>query len=87
MDVAFQIEVLTNSGGVREMVRVECAPTADAPSEELEVEELGAGAWEFLFVLPEDFNGTEPVFLRLGRYGMNAEDVVAACRDAMHAAV
>ena len=86
MNMAFQIEVLTNSEGVREMVRIECDPTADVPGDGLEAEELGAGAWEFLFVLPEDFDGTESVFRHFRRYGLDADDVVTACKDAMAAA-
>jgi hypothetical protein len=87
MNVAFQIEVLTDTAGVRQIVRAECDPTVDARSEELDVQELGAGAWEFLFVLPEEFDGTETLFSKFRPYGLTRDAIVQACSEAMQAAV
>ena len=86
MNIAFQVEVQTNSDGRREIVRVECDLTTDPPSDAIEVAELGGGAWEFSFVLCEDFDGTEPVFRRFSRYGLVDEDVMTACSKAMRTA-
>jgi hypothetical protein len=87
MNVAFQVEIFTNSDGVREIVRVECDPTTDPPSDELNAQEVGAGAWEVQFVLPESFGDRENVFRQFRRYGLAAQTVRDACADAMQAAV
>jgi hypothetical protein len=85
MNIAFQIEAITNSDGDREVVHIECDPTTELVSETLEASEIDEGAWEFSFVLDEDFDGTEPVFARFGRYGLDPASVHAACRDAVGA--
>jgi hypothetical protein len=84
VNIAFQVEALTNSDGSPEIVKVECEPTTAQPSEGFDVEELGVGAWEFQFVLPADFDETYPLFNRFGRYGFNPQAVGDACVDAWH---
>ena len=86
MNVAFQIEVLTNSDGARQIVGVECDSTTDEPSENLHAEELGVGCWELSFVVSADFDGTEAVFSKFRRYGLTAEVVREACAEAMRSA-
>ena len=86
LNVAFQIEVLTNSDGVRQIVNVECDSTTDAASDNLHAEELGVGCWELFFVLPADFDGTEAVFKQFTRYRLTAEAVLDACVEAIRAA-
>ena len=86
MNVAFQIEILTNSNGAREIVSVECDPTTETASDDLGVEELGAGSWQFLFVVPEDFDGTEAVFTQFERFGLSVQTVLDACTDALRTA-
>ena len=86
MNVAFQIEVLTNSDGVRQIVSVECDSTTDTPSDNVHAEELGVGCWELSFVIPAEFDGTEAVFKKFTRYGLTAEAVLDACVEAIRAA-
>ena len=86
MNVAFQIEILTNSNGAREIVSVECDPTTETASDHLGVEELGVGSWQFLFVVPEDFDGAEAVFTQFERFGLSAQTVLDACADALRTA-
>ena len=83
MNIAFQIEVLTNSDGSREIVNIDCDPTAEAAEGTLDATEIDAGAWELRFVVSEDFNDAEPVFKRFARYGLDPENVRDACRNAM----
>jgi hypothetical protein len=45
MNVAFQVEALTNSEGAREIVKVECAPTAGEASDGLDAQEIAVGSW------------------------------------------
>jgi hypothetical protein len=86
MNLVFQIEALTNSEGESEFVSVECEPTTDEPSDDVDAQELGAGAWEFTFVLPAGFDGTEAIFRKFGRYRLTADAVYEACADAARAA-
>ena len=85
MNIAFQIEALSHSDGDREVVSVECDPTADAAVGTLHATEIDEGAWEFRFVVSEDFDGSELVFKRFGRYRLDPETVHQACRDAIDA--
>jgi hypothetical protein len=82
MNIAFQIEAITNSDGDCEVVHIECDPTSEPAAGTLGASEIDEGAWEFRFVLDEDFDGTEPVFARFGRYRLDPASVHAACRDA-----
>jgi hypothetical protein len=83
MNIAFQIEALTNSDGSREIVHIDCDPTAEAAEATLDATEIDTGAWEFRFVVSDDFDHAEPVFKRFARYGLDPENVHDACRDAM----
>ena len=82
-NVVFQMEVMTNSDGEPEICHIECDPTNDDASNDLEAWELGADAWEFTFTLPARFDGGEPLFRKFKRYGLAAEAVVQACREAV----
>ena len=42
--------------------------------------EIGEEAWEFRFVVSEDFNGSELVFNRFVRYRLDPDQVRDACR-------
>jgi hypothetical protein len=86
MNVAFQVEACTNADGSKELVSIECDPTSDESSEELEAEELGPGTWQFQFVLPASMEGTEPVFRKAARYGLDLEMLRETCAEAMRAA-
>jgi hypothetical protein len=86
MNVAFQVEACTHADGGRELVSIECDPTSDDASEELEAEELGAGIWQFQFVVPASLDGSEPVFRKAARYGLDRETLREACLEAMRAA-
>lgn len=86
MNVAFQLEALTNADGGREIVSVECEATTEEVTDELNAEETGAGAWEFQFVISEDFDGTEPVFKAFRRYGLTVSEVHEACAEAWESA-
>lgn len=85
-NIAFQVDALTNSDGTREIVEVECEPTSGQVSEELSVQELDFGAWEFQFVVPADFDAAEPVFRKFQQYGLSAETVGDACIEAWRGA-
>ena len=82
MNVAFQVETLTNSEGAREIVKVECAPTTGEASIELDAQEIAVGSWEFQFVVPGDFDDAHPLFKKFGRYGLTAQTVCDACSEA-----
>jgi hypothetical protein len=84
-NLVFQMEVMTNSDGVREICHIECDPTKEDASNDLDAWELGGGAWEFTFTLPASFAGTEPIFSKLERYGLAADDVARECREAVPA--
>jgi hypothetical protein len=83
MNLTFQIETHTDAYGNREIVTVECEPTQDEPSEDLTASEIATGSWLFEFVASDDFDGSETVFRRFRRYGLDPEEVYAACADAM----
>jgi hypothetical protein len=76
------MEVLANSEGQREICHVECDPTNDEPTDELEANDLGADSWEFIFTVPANFDGTEPVFRKFQLYRLDPEVVVDACANA-----
>jgi hypothetical protein len=86
MNVAFQVEACTHADGGREIVSIECDPTTDDASEDLESEELGAGTWQFQFVVPASLEGIEPVLRKAARYGLDRETLREACAEAMRAA-
>jgi hypothetical protein len=83
MNIAFQIEALTNSDGDREVLNIECDPTAEPANDALDASEIDEGAWEFRFVVSEDFDGSERVFNRFVRYRLDPEQVRYACRVAI----
>ena len=85
MNIAFQIEALTNSDGNREVVAIECDPTTEPANDALDASEIDEGAWEFRFVVADDFDGSEPVFKRFERYRLDPESVHEACRKAVRA--
>jgi hypothetical protein len=85
MNVTFQIETLTNSDGTPEVVKVECEPTTDEAGETLDVQDIGAGAWEFQFVVSADFDETHPIFRQFKRYELDEQDVWQACAEAWQA--
>ncbi len=82
MNIAFQLETLTHSDGSPEIVKIECEPTTAEAGEEIEIEELSVGSWEFRFVAPADFDETYPLFKRFGRYRLSAQAVCDACSEA-----
>jgi transposase-like protein len=86
MNVAFQIEVLSNSDGKREIISVECDPTVDEAGDTLAAQELGEGCWEFRIVVPDDFDETQAVFRKFSRYGLSPQTVLDACYVALEAA-
>ena len=69
--------------GDREVLNVECDPTAEPANNALDASEIDEGAWEFRFVVSEDFDGSERVFNRFVRYRLDPEQVRAACRVAI----
>lgn len=81
--LVFQMEVMSNSDGEREICHIECDPTNEDAANNLEARELGEGAWEFTFTLPASFDGSEPAFQKFRRYGLEPEVVVEACREAV----
>ena len=86
MNVAFQVEACTNADGGREIISIECDPTSEDAGDELEAEELGAGTWQFQFVVPASLDDGEPVFRKLSRYGLDRDSVREACVEAIRAA-
>ena len=80
---SFPIEALTNSDGDREVLNIECDPTAEPANDALDASEIDEGAWEFRFVVSEDFDGSERVFNRFVRYRLDPEQVRDACRVAI----
>ena len=86
MNVAFQVEACTDADGGREIVSIECDPTSEEASDELEAAQLGGGNWQFQFVVAAPFDGSEAVFRKIGRYGLDRGAVQEACADAMRAA-
>jgi hypothetical protein len=86
MNVAFQVEACTDADGGREIVSIECDPTSEEASDDLEAEELGGGNWQFQFVVAASLDASEPVFRKIGRYGLDRDALQEACADAMRAA-
>ena len=78
-NVSFQLEVTTTAGGEREILNVECEPTAEDVTDALDAVEVGAGVWEFRLVVPSDFDGTESIFKRFARYKLDPIAVYEAC--------
>jgi hypothetical protein len=75
--------VLTNSEGEREICHIECDPiNDDGSTDEFEAIDLGAECWEFIFTAPAGFQGTERVFRKFRRYGLDPDMIVEACRNA-----
>lgn len=87
MNLAFQLDIQTDVAGVREITGVECEPTDEDASPELEMEAVGPGSWSLSFVIPDSFDGSETVFRRFARYGIDPEIAHEACRDAADARV
>lgn len=81
-NLVFQLEVLTNSQGEREICHLECDPTNDGPTDDFEAIDLGAESWEFIFTVPAGFDGSEPVFGKFQRYRLDPDVVVDACAKA-----
>jgi hypothetical protein len=81
-NLVFQMEVLTNSEGEREICHLECDPTNDGATDEFEAIDLGAESWEFIFTVPAGFDGSEPVFRKFQRYRLDPDVVVDACAKA-----
>ena len=81
-NLVFQMEVLTNSQGEREICHLECDPTNDGPTDEFEAIDLGAESWEFIFTVAAQFDGSEPVFRNFRRYRLDPDVVVDACAKA-----
>ena len=82
-NLVFQMEVMPNSDGEQEICLIECDPTNEDASNDLEALELGGGAWEFTFTLPTSFDGTEPIFRKFERYGLARNVVADECRKAV----
>lgn len=82
-NLVFQMEMMPNSDGEPEICHIECDPTNEDPSNDLEAHELGGGAWEFTFTLPASFDGTEPIFRKFERYGLATSVVADECRKAV----
>jgi hypothetical protein len=81
-NLVFQMEVLANSEGEREICHDECDPTNHEPTDDLEANDLGADSWEFTFTLPANFDGTESVFGKFQLYRLDPDVVVDACAKA-----
>ena len=84
-NLSFQLEVTANAAGDRDIASIECEPTTEEAMNALEASEIEEGAWEFRFVVAEEFDGTEPVFMRFKRYKLDPEVVCEACREAARA--
>jgi hypothetical protein len=66
-NVAFEIVAIADVNGDWEIVDVECEPTEEGTDDGLEAREVTADSWEFRFILPADFDGSEAMFRRLER--------------------
>jgi hypothetical protein len=86
MRLAFQLEIHTTAYGKREIMSIECEPTEVDVEEGLLAEPIANGAWLLEFMLDDDFDGNEPVFGHLRRYGLDPETSYAACSEALQAA-
>ena len=87
INLAFQVDVVTNSDGKREIVNVDCDASADTGDSKLDVSPIDEGAWEFRFVVSDDFDESEPVFRQLLRFGIDPASAHDACREAVVAGV
>jgi hypothetical protein len=83
MNIAFQVEACTNADGAREIVSIECDPTSEDASDELEAEELSPGTWQFQFVVSAILERSESLFRKLARYGLGRDALREACEQAM----
>ena len=81
-NLSFQLEVTGNAAGDREITSIECEPTTEEAINALAASEVEDGAWEFRFVVADEFDGTEPVFMRFTRYKLDPEAVYEACSEA-----
>jgi hypothetical protein len=81
-NVAFQLEVVANAVGEREITSLECDPTTEDAEGPLGVAEVDGCTWEFRFVVEGDFDGSEPVFRRFAHYKLDPKVVFDACRAA-----
>lgn len=86
MNLTFQVEIQTDVAGNREIVSVECDPTDEEASTVPMIETVAPGSWLFTFVLPDDFDGSEPLFSQFRRYGIASETACHACREATNTA-
>jgi hypothetical protein len=85
MSVAFQLEIQTTAYGRREIISIECEPTQGDGEAGFVAEPIANGAWLLEFVLDDDFDGSEPVFGKLRRYGLDPETSYVACCEARQA--
>ncbi len=81
-NLSFELEITSDTAGDRDITSIECEPTTEEPENELEASELEEGTWQFRFVVAEEFDGAEPVFMRFKRYKLDPETVFEACRAA-----
>ena len=78
-NLSFQLELTATTAGDREITSIECEPTTEEAADVVEATEIDVGAWEFRFVVNEEFDGTEPVFRRFRRYKIDPDAVYEAC--------
>jgi hypothetical protein len=83
INLAFQIDVVTNSDGLREIVNVDYDSSTDTGDSTLDASQIDEGAWEFRFVVSGDFDESEPVFRQFLRYGIDPATAHDACREAV----
>jgi len=86
MNIAFQVEACTDADGGREIVSIECDPTSEDASDEVEAEELSPGTWQFQFVVPSSLEARETIFRKIARYGLGRHALREASTEAMRAA-
>ena len=84
-NLSFQLEVMANAAGDRDISSIECESTTEEAEDVLGASEIDVGAWEFRFVVEADFDGTEPIFNRFRRYKLDPDVVYEACQDASRA--
>ncbi len=81
-NLSFELEITSDAAGDLDITSIECEPTTEEPENELEASEFEEGTWQFRFVVAEEFDGAEPVFMRFKRYKLDPETVFEACRAA-----
>ena len=81
-NLSFELEVTSDAAGDRDITTIECEPTSEEAQNALEASELDDGYWQFRFVIAEEFDGAEPVFMRFKRYKLDPEMVFEACSAA-----